>query len=151
MTDKLCSVENCLRPCLAKGLCNAHYIRKRNGSSLDAPIRRRVVGGICAIANCDRPHYGLNMCARHYRRARWQIRKRELVELCGNSCQDCGQSYPLEVYDFHHRNPSKKELKVGHEMVNVSLAALKAEVEKCDLLCANCHRMRHGKNQEMPS
>lgn len=153
-----CSVENCETLAYAKGFCNAHYLRNRKGKDMHVRVRRRETkeetgagGRTCEITGCSRPHYGLNMCFGHYTKSRWQIRKRELVEACGNCCQDCGQSYPLEVYDFHHRDPKTKSITVGRSMNSISRAALYEEVKKCDLLCSNCHRIRHGKKQEMPA
>jgi hypothetical protein len=72
------------------------------------------------------------------RRAR---RKAELVESKGGRCTDCGYSTCLWVLEFHHRDPATKEFGVGG--FNGSLVRLLMEVDKCDLLCANCHRLRH--------
>jgi hypothetical protein len=49
---------------------------------------------------------------------------------------------PLWVLEFHHRDPATKEFGVGG--FNGSLGRLRTEVDKCDLLCANCHRLRHA-------
>ena len=43
---KRCSVRGCRRPERAKGLCSAHYQRKRTGKPLEAPIRTKVYGSI---------------------------------------------------------------------------------------------------------
>ena len=55
-------------------------------------------------------------------------------------CTRCGQSDPA-VLEFHHRNPAKKVAGIA-KMVRrgYGLAALKREVRKCDVVCANCHR-----------
>jgi hypothetical protein len=61
-----------------------------------------------------------------------------------NSCYDCGQRYPHYVTDFDHRDPATKKGNVS-TMVTGSLKLLKEEIDKCDLVCANCHRIRtHG-------
>jgi predicted HNH restriction endonuclease len=44
---------------------------------------------------------------------------------------------------FHHRDPSTKDFGLGH--FSGSLARLIAEAAKCDLVCANCHRVRHAR------
>ena len=69
-------------------------------------------------------------------------KKTLLAEHFGNKCVDCGKSYPPCVYDYHHRDPSTKEFEIGSKMF-YTLERLIAEGEKCDLLCANCHRIRH--------
>jgi len=63
----------------------------------------------------------------------------------GWKCQRCGfQGKPIQ-FDCHHRDPSKKEFpvsQVSKRAVN-SPARLLTELEKCDLLCACCHRLMH--------
>lgn len=64
-----------------------------------------------------------------------------ILEQKQRPCADCGAQYPHYVMDFDH----VRGVKIGNisEMVrDYSLAALKAEVAKCELVCANCHRIR---------
>ena len=63
------------------------------------------------------------------------------VEYKGGKCLDCNKTYPPEVYDFHHRDPNKKDFSVGQN--SKSFKSIKKELNKCDLLCSNCHRIRH--------
>lgn len=56
----------------------------------------------------------------------------------------CGESDPCCV-DFHHRDQSKKEFTIQRAIMNCGLETLKAEIAKCDMLCANCHRKLHAK------
>ena len=62
-------------------------------------------------------------------------------------CADCGQCFPTICMDFDH-NGSAKTVKltdwartVGTS--DVAIERLKAEIAKCDVVCANCHRLRH--------
>ncbi len=55
---------------------------------------------------------------------------------------DCGLIDEPYVYDFHHRNPKSKNFVIAAKRGS-SLEQLKKEVDKCDLVCANCHRHRH--------
>jgi endonuclease I len=71
-----------------------------------------------------------------------RLRKAYAVQEHGNKCAKCGQTYPMAVYDFHHVDPSVKELTIAR-MINLSYSRFKAEVRKCILLCANCHRVVH--------
>lgn len=57
-------------------------------------------------------------------------------------CADCGRAYPPEAMDFDHRDPSSKEFDILKRAGCVSRARLLTEVEKCDVVCANCHRTR---------
>ena len=73
--------------------------------------------------------------------ARLQRREWKLQAIAdkGDCCSVCGETYPAYVYDFHHTNDDK-ELSPGDAP---SKAAFFREVEKCDLVCANCHRILH--------
>lgn len=59
-------------------------------------------------------------------------------------CKDCGVIYPPYVMDFDHRELDKKIYGVS-DMHFYSLEKLETEIEKCDLVCANCHRERTHK------
>lgn len=56
-------------------------------------------------------------------------------------CAHCGVCYPSYVMDFHHRDPEDKLFSIAWGVSRVSRARLAAEIDKCDLLCANCHRI----------
>lgn len=55
---------------------------------------------------------------------------------------DCGVSYPYYVMDFDHRDPTTKESIVNRLVGCGSWKRLRAEVDKCDVVCSNCHRER---------
>lgn len=79
--------------------------------------------------------------ARH--QAKKVIINREIIwEAINNSCVDCGLIDPI-VMEFDHRPDEEKKYQIG-QMVNgtYSIETLKAEIAKCDLVCANCHRRR---------
>jgi hypothetical protein len=56
-------------------------------------------------------------------------------------CADCGVRYPYYVMDFDHREGEEKLANVGYFAFSTE-AALGEEVAKCDVVCANCHRIR---------
>lgn len=58
-----------------------------------------------------------------------------------HSCKDCGGRFIAEVMEFDHTRGQKK-FSICEKGGDVSLATLKAEIAKCDLVCANCHRIR---------
>lgn len=73
----------------------------------------------------------------------WRQRlKRRLVDYHGGSCIDCGYVGPAFMYDFDHRDPSTKSFGIGNTGLTLSYDRVLAESLKCDLVCANCHRMR---------
>lgn len=57
-------------------------------------------------------------------------------------CMDCGIDYPYWILQFDHRPGTVKVGAVGNMIRNVSLDAVKAEIAKCDIVCANCHSDR---------
>ena len=69
--------------------------------------------------------------------------KREVLVLeSGGECVRCGvkyDGYNLAIFHFHHRDPTTKSANIA----NLSLAASLDELDKCDLLCANCHALTH--------
>jgi hypothetical protein len=72
---------------------------------------------------------------------RRRSRKRDLVEAYGGRCIECGYAACLEALQFHHRDAATKRFSLAN--FNGSYEQMRAEAEKCDLLCANCHRLRH--------
>jgi len=56
-------------------------------------------------------------------------------------CADCGKKFPYYVMDFDH-TIGKKLFNIGFEAKSGRWSAVIKEIEKCDLVCANCHRIR---------
>ena len=85
------------------------------------------------------------------RRARWVRRSRDLrralkaaaVAARGGRCIDCGYERSIAALEFHHRDPRTKKFGIG--AFTSSRERLNLELEKCDLVCANCHRVRHDR------
>jgi hypothetical protein len=59
------------------------------------------------------------------------------------SCVECGGVFSPWVMDFDHRDPTKKSFNImsGRAML-MSRSRLMAEIDKCDIVCANCHAAR---------
>jgi hypothetical protein len=72
--------------------------------------------------------------------------KEKAVEYLGGKCLDCNGIFPKEVYDFHHVDPSTKEKELTSARFQ-SWDNYKKELDKCVLLCSNCHRIRHRKEK----
>ena len=78
----------------------------------------------------------------------WRItvKQRSLVYK-GGKCQKCGYDKCVAALEFHHRNPKTKDnLGTGnrHAFSGRVWSKVKRELDKCDLLCANCHREVHS-------
>ncbi len=72
-------------------------------------------------------------------------RKVYLIEKSGNMCCSCGYDKNISALEFHHKDPSTKKFQIDlRNCSNRKLSDLELESEKCDLLCANCHREHHN-------
>jgi hypothetical protein len=68
--------------------------------------------------------------------------KEQAVAYKGGLCLKCGKMPHIAAMSFHHRNPTEKEFEIGARKGS-SLDAIKVELDKCDLLCRNCHAIEH--------
>ena len=73
---------------------------------------------------------------------RRKIRLKAIAHL-GGKCMNCGYSKYPEVLEFHHKNPTNKLFNVSKKGHCRSWERVSKEIEKCLLLCANCHRELH--------
>lgn len=65
-------------------------------------------------------------------------------------CLDCGGAFPACCFDFDHRDPATKDrraVSISQLAGLVTEEELRAEIAKCDLVCANCHRIRTQKQR----
>jgi hypothetical protein len=77
--------------------------------------------------------------------ARRRALKQRAVDYLGGCCLDCGlRTALIPVYAFHHRDPKAKDATAVRLISRGRWEPLRAELDKCDLLCANCHAVRHA-------
>jgi hypothetical protein len=98
--------------------------------------------------DCSRPWYLENgdehrqNVARRNRLVRKDYGERLMAYLNEHPCVDCGET-DLRVLEFDHRDSSQKLEAVGRLIaLRASWKRIQAEIEKCDVRCANCHRRR---------
>lgn len=60
-------------------------------------------------------------------------------EIRDNPCTDCGQRFPLECMEFDHVGSKAREIS---RLIAFSWKTIEAELKKCELVCANCHKIR---------
>ena len=53
--------------------------------------------------------------------------------------------------EFHHINPSEKEIGLKQSLSKLSKETVEKEIDKCILLCSNCHREVHGNITKLPT
>jgi predicted HNH restriction endonuclease len=75
--------------------------------------------------------------------------KLKAIEYLGGKCAHCGiVSKHRSIYDFHHLDKTEKEADPG-SLMHYSWTRIQKELDKCILLCANCHRIEHEKDHNV--
>lgn len=74
---------------------------------------------------------------------RQRARKSECLNYLGGKCAVCNYNKYQGALEFHHIDPSKKSFAIG-TLKTYSMEVLKPELDKCVILCSNCHKELHG-------
>ena len=77
-------------------------------------------------------------------------RKKKEIDYLGGECSICGYNKSMSALEFHHVDDTTKEFNISNSY-NMSWDCVKNELDKCILLCANCHRELHDKLKERPT
>ena len=79
---------------------------------------------------------------------RWKENVNYLLESKDNKCADCGMRATFDnfiVFDMHHLDETKKKFNLDSNKLKLRMTPeIKEEINKCVLLCACCHRLRHN-------
>lgn len=108
---------------------------------------------LCTTCNTEKPEsdfykkgsrlqHFCKKCFNKYCMERWFNIKTDAVASFGNKCNDCGNTYHQNVFEFHHIKPEEKDFDWSKTRL-LSKDKRDEELSKCVMLCANCHRMRH--------
>lgn len=81
-------------------------------------------------------------CFNAYTIQRWINKKIEAINYKGGACLHCGYNKFYGALEFHHINPNEKDVDWSKLRLR-SLDKIKHELDKCILLCSNCHREEH--------
>ncbi len=85
------------------------------------------------------------ICNEEKRKEQTFLKQKLIFQMHGNTCKVCGYNKCKEALELHHVIPSTKEYTVSHLTRNFSsIDKLKVELEKCIMLCSNCHRELHA-------
>lgn len=83
-----------------------------------------------------------------YSTERKTLAKVEVIKTT-NPCLDCGNRFPPECMDFDHIDSTTKIADISHLVVGrYSWEKIEAEIAKCEVICANCHRIRTRKRND---
>lgn len=78
-----------------------------------------------------------------YQIQRWIRVKEKAVIYKGGRCTHCSGMFPYPAMQFHHRNPEEKDCSWTKLRLK-SWDKITVELDKCDLICANCHAIHHS-------
>lgn len=80
---------------------------------------------------------------------RKQLREKAL-EYGGGKCQICGYHKSKRALSFHHKNPKQKDFGLSARGLTRSWERIQKELDKCILVCANCHAELHDQVTQLP-
>ena len=72
------------------------------------------------------------------------------VEYKGGKCELCGYSRCTEALELHHVNSNGKDFSISSKGYTRSWKRVKQELDKCALVCSNCHREIHAQIAQLP-
>lgn len=83
-------------------------------------------------------------CATDSVLARQRAFKQQCLDYKGNTgCTRCGYNKTNVALEFHHRNPAEKDFSMAKFKMYKLIDIVKEELDKCDVLCSNCHKEVH--------
>lgn len=68
------------------------------------------------------------------------------IEYKNGKCGNCGYNRCIEALEFHHADSSGKYFSISEKGYTRSWNKVREELDKCVLLCANCHREIHAQS-----
>jgi hypothetical protein len=94
---------------------------------------------------CSRSCKNKDLQSYEAQKRRGLARKQELIDEAGSCCSICGYRNNLAALVFHHTQPDGKDFKLDmRSLSNRTYQSVRIEIEKCVLLCANCHAEVHN-------
>jgi DNA replicative helicase MCM subunit Mcm2 (Cdc46/Mcm family) len=90
-----------------------------------------------------RGYYRCVKCRSYQVQKRRDNLKKMAVEYKGGKCEKCGYNKCLSALDFHHLEPEHKDFGISYKGITRKWESIKNEIDKCILVCANCHREIH--------
>ena len=91
---------------------------------------------------------GLRLCRSCRTRIKRFRDKEKAIRLLGGKCVDCNFKGNHAAFVFHHLDSNTKSFTIG-SIANRRWELIEKELKKCILLCANCHRIRHSKRNDV--
>jgi len=81
---------------------------------------------------------------------RRKILMQKAIEYKGGKCTICGYSKSTRALSFHHLNPAEKSFGISARGITRSWKKVQNELDKCVLVCSNCHAEIHDGLTQLP-
>lgn len=99
--------------------------------------------GECEFTLDKSGHWRCKKCRSEAVQKRRDKIKLMAVEYKGGKCEICGYDKCVDALEFHHLNPEEKDFGISANGYTRSFDEVKHELDKCIMVCANCHRELH--------
>ena len=129
--------------------CQRH-VREQYGRPVTNSERRAASASFRETQKRAKKRYSKKTSKRRSARRR-RSNKRWAIQYLGGKCMNPGCPLPgglvasVAIFDFHHRDATKKDSEISVMLRTKSHKAIATELDQCDLLCCFCHRMVHSK------
>jgi hypothetical protein len=90
----------------------------------------------------DRKEYIKQAVVKHRRKL-----KQMAVDYKGGKCEKCGYNKCNDALEFHHPDPTQKDFSISNGGCSQAWDKIRIELDKCIMLCSNCHREAHANIQ----
>jgi DNA-directed RNA polymerase subunit RPC12/RpoP len=150
------SIEKQIKDLLSEGLLKNQiakelevsysYVRKKTQGISSVRPNKKYTCNKCGVTGKENfystTQYTCKSCWNEYTYQRSKDKILAYMEERGGAkCERCGYDKCLNALEFHHRDPTEKDPKWSRGW---NITRLRKELDKCDLLCANCHREVHA-------
>lgn len=143
-----------------KSQTSARFNLKKYGLSTKKFEDRKIIDGLRYCSKCKEPR-NISDFYKHSKKTKKRVSvcksctirtitdkrvafKIECVQYKGGKCEACGYDKCVAAFDFHHRDPKEKDFSIS-EVSHRNIDLVKKELDKCNLLCSNCHREEHDR------
>ena len=121
----------------------------RGSSAVEQWTGKAGPAGRCAWKTClrqagaGRRFCGVRCKSKYHVDRRRKMLKRMALTYKGGACERCGYASCEAALTFHHLEPAHKDFSISADGTTRSWARIRSELDKCALLCANCHAEVH--------
>ena len=94
---------------------------------------------------CKNTYINQSLQSYEAQQKRGRDRKLEIINIKGGKCERCGYKKNYAALEFHHKKPSQKKFQLDlRSLSNRKWELIEEEIQKCILLCSNCHAEIHN-------